>query len=77
MSIFSPRGTTDGNTLSLAARKGLGLAVQQLANSKDIGCVADTLVNLGLGELPEFKSESHVLVNGPVSIERIITRRLF
>jgi len=67
-------GSTNGYSLSLATRQGLGLTVQQLADAQDLSRLADPLVDFTLRKLPQLQGKSHVLINGHVRIEGIVLK---
>ena len=64
--------TAHGDTLSLTAGKSLRLAVKQLLQIKDLGGLADLLVDLILRHLAELKAECHVIIHGHVRIQSVV-----
>ena len=64
-------GAADGDTLTLAARKRLGLTVKVLGNTQDLGSGANLAVDLVLGDLLELKRKRHVLVHRHIGVQSI------
>ena len=64
-------GAADSDTLTLAARKRLGLTVEILGNTQNLGSGANLAVNLVLGDLLELKRKRHVLVHRHVGVQSI------
>ena len=65
-------GATHGHTLTLTTGEGLGLAVQVLGQTEDLGGLAHALVDLGLGGAGDLEGEAHVVVHGHVRVERVV-----
>jgi hypothetical protein len=65
-------GAAHGYALSLAARKLLGLAVEELLDVEDAGRLLDADVDLRLGKLADLESESHVVVDGHVRVQGVV-----
>ena len=64
-------GAADSDTLALAARKRLGLAVEVLGDTQDLGSGANLAVDLVFGDLLELKRKRHVLVHRHVGVQSI------
>ncbi len=62
------------DALSLAAGECFGFAFQQAFQSQQVGRPLDSLGNFGLGRLPHFQREGHVLPNRHVRIERVVLK---
>ena len=65
-------GAAHGHTLTLTTGEGLGLAVQVLGQTEDLGGLAHALVDLGLGGAGDLEGEAHVVVHGHVRVERVV-----
>ncbi len=65
-------GPTHGNTLSLTTGERLWLALQVFADLEDVCGLFDPTLDLVLGELPEFETEGHVVVNRHVRVEGVV-----
>jgi hypothetical protein len=61
-----------GDTLALAARKSLGLAVQEFLNVQNTGRFVDTAFNFVFGDFLDTETEGHVIKHGHVVIQGII-----
>ena len=68
---FTHDGPADGHALALAARQGLGLAVQIVADVQHLGGGVDAAPDVGLVDLRQRQGEAHVLAHRHVRIERI------
>ena len=64
-------GAADGDALTLAARKRLGLTVEVLGDAQDLGSGANLAVDLVLGDLLELKRKRHVLVHRHIGVQSI------
>ena len=64
-------GAAQSDTLALAARQSLGLAVQQVLDLQDLGGLMDALVDLVLRGLAQLQAEGDVLVNGHVGVQSV------
>src|SRR5699024_9711051 len=64
-------GAAQSDTLALAARQSLGLAVQQVLDLQDLGGLMDALVDLVLRGLAQLEAEGDVLVNGHVGVQSV------
>ena len=64
-------GAADSDTLTLAARKRLGLTVEVLGDTQDLGSGANLAVDLVLGDLLELKRKRHVLVHRHVGVQSV------
>jgi len=64
-------GAANGDALALAAREGLGLAVEVLGDAENLGCLADLLVDLVLGNLADLEREGEVVVDGQVWVQGV------
>ena len=64
-------GAADSDTLALAARKRLGLTVEVLGDTQDLGSGANLAVDLVLGDLLELKRKRHVLVHRHIGVQSI------
>ena len=61
----------DGDALTLAARKRLGLTVEVLGNAQNFSSGANLAVDLVLGDLLELKRKRHVLVYRHVGVQSV------
>jgi hypothetical protein len=68
---FADDRPADGDPLALAAGELLGLALEQLVETENFRCSADTLLPLGAGQLGHAQRETHVLGDGHMGIERV------
>ena len=71
---LADNGTPHRHPLALTARKSLGLALEQFLNAENLRRLLHSRVDLVLGVLPQLETESHVLVNGHVGVERVVLK---
>ena len=64
--------TAQCNTLTLAARQSLGLAIEQVLQIQNACSLVHLLVDLFLGHLAQLQTKCDVLINGHVRIQRIV-----
>ena len=64
-------GAADRHALALAARQGLGLAIEQRADLQDLGGAAYRGGHVALGAPGELEREAHVLAHRHVRIQRV------
>ena len=65
-------GPPQRDALALAAREGLGLAVEQLRDAQDFRGVADALVDVLFLEAAQLQAERHVLVHRHVRVQGVV-----
>ena len=65
-------GASEGNTLTLTARKSLRLTVEQVGNVENTGSLFNSALDFLLGNLAELKTEGHVAENGHVRIKSVV-----
>jgi len=65
-------GAADGHALTLAAGKGLGLAVQILRDVQDLRRLFHPLIDLSLVHFPQLQGESDVLPDSHVGVQGIV-----
>ena len=61
-----------GDPLALAAGEGARLAVEEVLEAEDLGCMPHSLVDLVLRHLPQPQPEGDVVVHLEVRVERIV-----
>ena len=64
-------GGIAGLTAAISAGQSLGLAVQQVLDLQDLGCLMHALVDLVLRGLAQLQTECDVLVNGHVGVQSV------
>ena len=67
-------GPANGHALALPARQGGGLAVEHVVDAQQFGRVHDPLVDLGFGGFAQAQTESHVVVQALVRVQRIVLK---
>ena len=65
-------GAAQGNTLTLTTGQSLRLTVEQVFDLQDLGGFTHALVDLVLGHLAQFQTESHVLVHGHMGVQSVV-----
>ena len=65
-------GAADGHTLTLAAGKSLGLALEVLGDVQDLRHFTNLLVDDVLGLLAELQSEGQIVIHGLVGIQSVV-----
>ena len=61
-----------GHPLALTTGQGLGLALEELLETQDLGGLGDALVALVGGDLGHLESEGHVVRDGHVRVQRVV-----
>src|SRR6266508_1119331 len=69
---FADDRAAESDALTLATRKLLGLAVEQVGDLQDLRRLPDEPVDLGSGELSDLQAELQVLADSHVGIEGIV-----
>ena len=67
-------GSTKGHPLTLTAGQLSRLAVEQLVDTKKIGCLFDRPVDFSFGNLAHFQTETHIVINRHLGIQRVILK---
>ena len=65
-------GPAHGHALTLPARQGARLAVQQMAQLEDLGSLVNPRADLVFGHLGDFQSVGHVVKHAHVRVQRIV-----
>ena len=64
-------GATDGDALTLTTGELLRLAIEQVADVKNVGGFLYAAFDFGLGRLAELEAECHVVVNTHVRVKSV------
>ena len=67
-------GSTKGYPLALTAGQLPRFAVKQLVDTKKISCLSDGPLDFNFGDLAHFQTETHIVINRHLGIQRVILK---